>query len=59
MFLHHDEHQQPLLMQITGTSNNPQGMTAEERQHFDSIVETLELRQPPGPDEPLKEAIPV
>ncbi|KPB28308.1 MULTISPECIES: DcrB-related protein [Pseudomonas] len=59
IFLHHDEHQQPLLMQITGTSNNPQGMTAEERQHFDSIVETLELRQPPGPDEPLKEAIPV
>ncbi|KPY95944.1 hypothetical protein ALP50_04134 [Pseudomonas syringae pv. spinaceae] len=59
IFLHHDEHQQPLLMQITGTSNNPQGMTAEERQYFDSIVETLELRQPLGPDEPLEEAIPV
>ncbi|AHG43348.1 hypothetical protein N018_25195 [Pseudomonas syringae CC1557] len=59
IFLHHDEHRQPLLMQITGTSNNPQGMTAEERQYFDSIVETLELRQSPGPDEPLEEAIPI
>lgn len=45
IFLHHDEQRRPLLMQITGTSNNPKGMTPEERAAFDEIVETLELRQ--------------
>lgn len=50
IFLHQDEHQQPLLMQITGTSNNPKGMTSEERRQFDALVETLELRSPPEID---------
>lgn len=45
IFLYQDEHQQPLLMQITGT--NPKGMTSEERRQFDALVETLELRSPP------------
>lgn len=47
IFLHQDEHKRPLLMQLTGTSNNPKGMTAEERSAFDAIVESLELRYPP------------
>ncbi|OCX20525.1 DcrB-related protein [Pseudomonas graminis] len=51
IFLHRDEHEQPLLMQITGTSNNPAGMTPAEREAFASIVETLELRTPPSPDD--------
>ena len=55
IFLHHDEHQQPLLMQITGTSNNPKGMTAEERGSFDAMVETLELRCTPDEDEDTHE----
>ncbi len=38
-------------MQITGTSNNPGGMTPAEREAFVSIVETLELRMPPDPDD--------
>jgi hypothetical protein len=50
MFLHQDEHQQPLLMQITGTSNDPKGMTAQERAAFYSVVDTLELRVPPVDD---------
>ena len=50
IFLHQDEHQQPLLMQITGTSNNPKGMTSEERRQFDALVETIELRSPPETD---------
>ena len=50
IFLHQDEHQQPLLMQITGTSNNPKGMTSEERRQFDALVETIELRSPPEID---------
>ncbi|MEX5687692.1 DcrB-related protein [Pseudomonas silesiensis] len=50
IFLHQDEHQQPLLMQITGTSNNPKGMTSEERRQFDALVQTLELRYPPDGD---------
>lgn len=44
IFLHYDEHQQPLLIQITGTSNNPKGMTSLERTAFYSVVDTLELR---------------
>lgn len=51
IFLHRDEHEQPLLMQLTATSNGAQGMSPEERAAFFSIVETLELRQPPGPDD--------
>ncbi|MEN5028655.1 DcrB-related protein [Pseudomonas sp. Ps21-P2] len=51
IFLHRDEHEQPLLMQITGTSNHPGGMTPAEREAFVSIVETLELRMPPDPDD--------
>ncbi|WP_054904731.1 DcrB-related protein [Pseudomonas sp. NBRC 111144] len=44
IFLHQDEYMRPLLMQITGTSNSPKGMTAEERSAFDSLVESLQLR---------------
>ncbi|MFQ6572131.1 DcrB-related protein [Pseudomonas sp. UM16] len=58
IFMHHDEHLQPLLMQITGTSNNPKGMTAEERHNFNAMVETLELRFPPGKDPEVEGALP-
>lgn len=58
IFIHHDEHQQGLLMQITGTSNNPKGMTIEERQTFDSLIETLELRYPPDIESDAKEIAP-
>ena len=47
IFLHQDEHKRPLLMQITGTSNSPKGMTAEERSAFDRLVESLQLRYLP------------
>lgn len=57
IFLHQDEHKRPLLMQLTGTSNNPKGMTAEERSAFDAIVESLELRYPPGSEENLSRAV--
>jgi hypothetical protein len=58
IFIHQDEHQQGLLMQITGTSNSPKGMTIEERQTFDSLIETLELRYPPGIEADAKETAP-
>lgn len=48
IFLHQDEYMRPLLMQITGTSNSPKGMTAEERSAFDSLVESLQLRYLPA-----------
>ncbi|MBA1195375.1 DUF1795 domain-containing protein [Pseudomonas entomophila] len=57
IFLHQDEHKRPLLMQLTGTSNNPKGMTAEERSAFDAIVESLELRYPPGSEENPSRAV--
>jgi len=47
IFMHHDEHKRPLLMQVTGTSNNPKGMTPEERSTFDAVVQSLELRSLP------------
>jgi hypothetical protein len=47
LLLHHDEHLQPILVQITGTSSNPRGMSAEERASFDALIETVELRIPP------------
>lgn len=49
IFLFQDEQQQPLLMQITGTSNRTGGMTSEERPAFFSIIDTLELRRPDVP----------
>jgi hypothetical protein len=58
IFIHQDEHQQGLLMQITGASNSPKGMTIEERQTFDSLIETLELRYPPGIEADAKETAP-
>jgi hypothetical protein len=48
IFLHQDEYGRPLLMQITGTSNNPKGMTSEERRAFEEVVSSLELRKPEG-----------
>jgi len=56
IFLHHDEHQQRLLIQVTGTSNNPQGMTPEERSAFYELVESLELRHVPGGGESVEQA---
>jgi len=44
IFLHQDEQQQPLLMQITATSNDPKGMNSQERAAFYSIIDTLKLR---------------
>lgn len=51
MFMHHDEHNRPLLVQLTGTSNHPKGMTPEERGAFDAVVQSLELRSLPVQDE--------
>jgi hypothetical protein len=47
LLLHHDEHVQPTLVQITGTSSNPRGMSLEERAIFDALIESVELRMPP------------
>ncbi|WP_339529546.1 MULTISPECIES: DcrB-related protein [unclassified Pseudomonas] len=46
LFLHTDEQHHRVLIQITGTSNNIQGMLIEERIRFYSVVETMQLRQP-------------
>jgi len=59
IFLHQDEQQQPLLMQITATSNGIKGMTPEERAAFLSIIDTLELRGPDTPDDADGEAVSV
>lgn len=60
IFLHQDEQQQPLLMQITATSNGTKGMTPEERAAFFSIIDTLELRRPDAaPDTTDGEAVSV
>lgn len=59
IFLHRDEHKRPLLMQITGTSNNPKGMTTDERNAFDTVVESLQLRYPPACEEDAEQAGPV
>ena len=56
IFFHQDEHGQPLLMQLTGTSNGARGMTADERAAFFSIVDTLELRELPDPEKSGGEA---
>ncbi|WP_223513028.1 DcrB-related protein [Pseudomonas sp. GL-R-26] len=56
IFLHHDELRQPLLMQITGTSNNPNGMTSEERSAFYELVESLELRHVQDGGESVEQA---
>lgn len=48
IFVHQDEYKRPLLMQITGTSNSPKGMTADERSAFDTLVESLQLRYLPA-----------
>lgn len=45
VFLCEDELKRPLLMQFTGTSNNPKGMTASEREVFNEIIESLEFRK--------------
>jgi len=50
LFLHQDEQGEPLLIQITGTSNNPQGMTDEERQRFVQFVTSVRLRREPADD---------
>jgi len=44
LFLHQDEQGDPLLLQITGTSSNPQGLTDEERQRFGQFVTSVQLR---------------
>ena len=56
MFLHQDEHLQPLLIQITGNSNNPKGMTPDQRSVFYAFLNTLELRQIRGTDLPVEPA---
>jgi len=45
LFLHQDEQGEPLLLQITGTSSHPQGMTDEERQRFGQFVTSVQLRR--------------
>lgn len=48
LFLHQDEHQHRLLMQITATGKGPEGITAQGRAAFQSILDTLELRGSPA-----------
>jgi len=45
LFLHQDEQGEPVLLQITGTSSHPQGMTDEERQRFRQFVTSVQLRR--------------
>ncbi|GLU40016.1 hypothetical protein Pssp01_41090 [Pseudomonas sp. NBRC 100443] len=45
LFFHQDEQGGPLSIQITGTSNQPLGMTAEERQCFEQFVDSVQLRR--------------
>lgn len=45
IFLHEDEYNRPLLMQITGTSNSPTGMSMDERNAFQSLVASVDLRR--------------
>ncbi|GKS08678.1 DcrB-related protein [Pseudomonas syringae pv. theae] len=54
IFLHQDEQQHLLLMQVTATSNHPGGMTPEERRAFYSVVDTLELRHTPITNEAVE-----
>ncbi|UBM24598.1 DUF1795 domain-containing protein [Pseudomonas sp. p1(2021b)] len=56
LFLHKDEYERPLLIQITGTSNNPKGMTAVERATFDAMVESMALREKISSQGDAKEA---
>lgn len=58
IFIHQDEHKHGLLMQITGTSNNPKGMALEEWQTFDSLIDSLELRHAPDADPDAEEKAP-
>ena len=52
LFFHQDEQGVPISMQITGTSNNPLGMPQEERQSFESFVESVRLnRKEAEPDQ--------
>ncbi|WP_122521214.1 DcrB-related protein [Pseudomonas viridiflava] len=55
IFLHQDEQGDPLLMQITVTSNHPGGMTPRERSAFYSVIETLELRYTPLAGEAMEQ----
>lgn len=45
IFLCEDEFKRPLLMQVTGTSNNSKGMTGSEREVFSQMIGSLELRK--------------
>ncbi|HBM62702.1 MAG TPA: cytoplasmic protein [Pseudomonas sp.] len=45
IFLCEDEFKRPLLMQVTGTSNNPKGMTGPEREVLSQMIGGLKLRK--------------
>jgi len=45
LFLHQDEQGEALLIQITGTSSTPQGMSEAERQRFGQFVASVQLRR--------------
>lgn len=59
IFLHQDECGRPLLMQVTGTSNNPKGMTVDERTAFDNVVQSIQLRYPHACEGGVEKAVPV
>lgn len=50
IFLYLDELRQPLLIQVTGTSNNPNGMTPDEKNVYCALVDSLQLRPIPKVD---------
>jgi len=45
LFLHQDEQGEPLSIQITGTSSNPQGMIDAQRQRFWQFISSVQLRR--------------
>ncbi|HCE6879247.1 DcrB-related protein [Pseudomonas aeruginosa] len=45
LFFHQDEQGAPLSMQITGTSNNPLGMTDAERRRFEQFITSIVLNR--------------
>jgi len=49
LFLHQDEQGEALSLQITATSNNPWGMSAEERQGFARFLSSVRLHHKAAP----------
>lgn len=53
LFLHQDEQRHCVLMQVTATGKGPEGITTHGRAAFESVIDTLQLRQWPNPANPV------